>query len=91
MISRKRLSPVNSSNPDRHLGCRSKDFGDISSREHFCEFMDAELIEVEVLVGLPTEFIAASRLVIVGVGLIAFILWREGGLVAERIGGSRLA
>ena len=38
---------------------------------------------------LPSEFVAAMRLTIVGGGLLAFLLWRTGGLVPERIGGRR--
>lgn len=43
------------------------------------------------LVGLPTEFVAAARLAMIGGGLIAFMLWRQSGLVPERIGGTKLA
>ncbi|WP_353475280.1 branched-chain amino acid ABC transporter permease [Salipiger sp. H15] len=37
---------------------------------------------------LPTDFVAATRLVIVGGGILAFLIWRPKGLFPERIGGS---
>jgi branched-chain amino acid transport system permease protein len=43
------------------------------------------------LVGLPTEFVAAARLFLTGMGLIVFILWRQSGLLPERVGGKRHA
>lgn len=37
---------------------------------------------------LPTDFVAAARLIIVGGGLLAFLLWRPKGLFPEKVGGS---
>ncbi|GAB4066497.1 branched-chain amino acid ABC transporter permease [Ancylobacter sonchi] len=39
--------------------------------------------------GLPSEFVAAMRLVLIGGGLIGFLLLRPQGLIPERIGGVR--
>lgn len=39
------------------------------------------------LLGLPSDYVAALRLLLVGGGLLAFLLWRPQGLLAERIGG----
>ena len=39
--------------------------------------------------GLPSEFVAATRLALTGGGLIGFLLLRPQGLIAERIGGVR--
>ncbi|CAM5397378.1 branched-chain amino acid transport system permease protein [Aquamicrobium terrae] len=36
---------------------------------------------------LPSEYVAAMRLTLVGGGLLAFLMWRTQGLVPERIGG----
>jgi len=40
-------------------------------------------------IGLPTEYVAAGRLFLTGGGLIAFILFRQSGIVPERVGGRR--
>ncbi|SDI20428.1 branched-chain amino acid ABC transporter permease [Alloyangia pacifica] len=37
---------------------------------------------------MPSDFVAATRLVIVGGGILAFLIWRPKGLFPERIGGS---
>lgn len=42
---------------------------------------------VKDAMGLPSEFVAAMRLTLVGGGLLAFLLWRTQGLIPERIGG----
>lgn len=39
--------------------------------------------------GLPSEFVAAMRLALIGGGLIGFLLLRPQGLIPERIGGVR--
>ncbi len=44
---------------------------------------------VKDLTGLPTEFVAATRLVLIGGGLVAFILWRQAGLIPEKTGRAR--
>ena len=44
---------------------------------------------VKDLTGLPTEFVAATRLCLIGGGLVAFILWRQAGLIPEKTGRSR--
>lgn len=51
------------------------------------QFTFAFIPFVKDLTGMPTEFVAASRLLLTGGGLIAFILWRQSGLLPERIGG----
>ena len=38
---------------------------------------------------LPSDFVAAARLTIVGGGLLVFLLWRPAGLFPERVGGRR--
>jgi len=37
---------------------------------------------------LPSDFVAATRLVIVGGGILAFLIWRPKGLFPEKIGGA---
>ncbi|WP_277594266.1 branched-chain amino acid ABC transporter permease [Pseudomonas chlororaphis] len=46
---------------------------------------------VKDALGLPTEFVAAIRLAVTGIGLICFILWKKSGIVPEKVGGTRLA
>jgi branched-chain amino acid transport system permease protein len=41
---------------------------------------------VKDFLGLPTEFISAARLFLVGGGILAFLLLRPQGLFPERIG-----
>ncbi|UWR31925.1 branched-chain amino acid ABC transporter permease (plasmid) [Sulfitobacter sp. W002] len=36
---------------------------------------------------MPTDFVAATRSIIVGGGILAFLIWRPKGLFPERIGG----
>lgn len=36
--------------------------------------------------GLPSEYIAAVRLTLVGGGLLTFLMWRTKGLIPERVG-----
>lgn len=55
------------------------------------EFVFSFIPFIKDLVGLPTEFVAAARLALIGGGLIAFMLWRQSGLVPEKVGGKSLA
>lgn len=38
---------------------------------------------------LPSEYVAAMRLMLVGGGLLTFLLWRPQGLIPERVGETR--
>jgi len=51
------------------------------------QFIFAFIPFVKDMLGLPTEFVAAMRLVLIGGGLIGFILWRRTGLFPEKVGG----
>lgn len=51
------------------------------------QFLLAYMPFVKDALGLPSEFVAAMRLTLVGGGLLAFLLWRTQGLIPERIGG----
>jgi branched-chain amino acid transport system permease protein len=53
------------------------------------QFLFAFVPFVKDLLDLPTEYVAAMRLVLVGGGLLAFLMWRPQGLLPERIGGAR--
>ncbi len=55
------------------------------------QFTFAFIPFVKDWIGLPTDYVAAGRLFLTGGGLIAFILWRQSGIVPERIGGRRYA
>lgn len=55
------------------------------------QFTFAFIPFVKDLTGMPTEFVAATRLFLTGGGLIAFIVWRQSGLLPERIGGTHRA
>lgn len=50
------------------------------------QFAMAYVPFVKDALALPTDFVAAARLIIVGAGLLAFLLWRPQGLMPERIG-----
>lgn len=39
---------------------------------------------------VPSDFVAATRLIIVGGGILAFLIWRPKGIFPERIGGSHV-
>ncbi|AYM14351.1 High-affinity branched-chain amino acid transport system permease protein LivH / branched-chain amino acid transport system permease protein LivM [Agrobacterium fabacearum S56] len=52
------------------------------------QFAMAYVPFVKDALDLPTDFVAAARLVIVGGGLLAFLLWRPKGLFPERVGGN---
>jgi branched-chain amino acid transport system permease protein len=52
------------------------------------QFAMAYVPFVKDALGLPIDFVAAARLVIVGGGLLAFLLWRPKGLFPERAGGN---
>ncbi|MFD1791655.1 branched-chain amino acid ABC transporter permease [Ochrobactrum teleogrylli] len=52
------------------------------------QFAMAYVPFVKDMLDLPTDFVAAARLLIVGGGLLAFLLWRPKGLFPEKIGGS---
>lgn len=51
------------------------------------QFLFAFVPFAKDLLGLPSDYVAALRLTLVGGGLLAFLLWRPRGLVPERIGG----
>lgn len=51
------------------------------------QFIFAFIPFVKDMLGMPTEFVAAVRLFLIGGGLIAFILWRRTGLFPEHAGG----
>ena len=53
------------------------------------QFVFAFIPFVKDWIGLPTEYVAAGRLLLTGGGLIIFILWRQSGIVPERVGGGR--
>lgn len=52
------------------------------------QFAMAYVPFVKDALDLPTDFVAAARLIIVGGGLLAFLLWRPKGLFPEKVGGS---
>ena len=51
------------------------------------QFLFAFVPFVKDAFGLPSEYVAAMRLTLVGGGLLAFLMWRTQGLIPERIGG----
>ena len=51
------------------------------------QFLFAFVPFAKDLLGLSSDYVAALRLVLVGGGLLAFLLWRPRGLVPERVGG----
>lgn len=51
------------------------------------QFIFAFIPFVKDMLGMPTEFVAAMRLVLIGGGLIIFILWRRTGIFPEKVGG----
>lgn len=53
------------------------------------QFLFAFVPFVKDAFGLPSEYVAAMRLTLVGGGLLAFLMWRTQGLVPERIGEKR--
>lgn len=53
------------------------------------QFLFAFVPFVKDAFGLPSEYVAAMRLTLVGAGLLAFLMWRTQGLVPERIGEKR--
>lgn len=54
------------------------------------QFLFAFVPFVKDMLGLPSEYVAAIRLLIVGAGLLAFLMWRPKGLIPEKIGSFRL-
>lgn len=54
------------------------------------QFLFAFVPFAKDLLGLPVEYVAAVRLLIVGGGLLGFLLLREKGLIAEKTGGYRV-
>ncbi|MGE4325667.1 MAG: branched-chain amino acid ABC transporter permease [Pseudodonghicola sp.] len=53
------------------------------------QFLFAFVPFAKDLLGLPSDYVAAMRLMLVGGGLLIFLLWRPQGLVPELIGGGR--
>lgn len=53
------------------------------------QFLFAFVPFVKDALGLPSEYVAAMRLTLVGGGLLAFLMWRTQGLIPERIGGKQ--
>lgn len=53
------------------------------------QFLFAFVPFVKDALGLPSEYVAAMRLILVGGGLLAFLMWRTQGLVPERVGETR--
>lgn len=53
------------------------------------QFLFAFVPFVKDAFDLPSEYVAAMRLTLVGAGLLAFLMWRTQGLVPERIGEKR--
>lgn len=53
------------------------------------QFLFAFVPFVKDALGLPSEYVAAMRLVLVGGGLLAFLMWRTQGLIPERVGETR--
>ena len=51
------------------------------------QFLFAFVPFAKDLLGLSSDYVAALRLVLVGGGLLAFMLWRPRGLEPERVGG----
>lgn len=54
------------------------------------QFLFAFVPFVKDILGLPTEYVAAIRLLIVGSGLLAFLLWRSKGIIPEKTGEFRV-
>lgn len=52
------------------------------------QFLFAFVPFAKDLLGLSSDYVAALRLVLVGGGLLTFLLWRPQGLIPERIGGA---
>ena len=50
------------------------------------QFLFAFVPFVKDALGLPSEYVAAMRLMLVGGGLLAFLMWRTQGLIPERVG-----
>lgn len=53
------------------------------------QFLFAFVPFVKDALDLPSQYVAAMRLTLVGGGLLAFLMWRTQGLIPERIGGGR--
>ncbi|WP_378941558.1 branched-chain amino acid ABC transporter permease [Mesorhizobium sp. ANAO-SY3R2] len=53
------------------------------------QFLFAFVPFVKDALGLPSEYVAAMRLTLVGGGLLAFLMGRTQGLIPERIGGKQ--
>lgn len=53
------------------------------------QFLFAFVPFVKDALDLPSEYVAAMRLTLVGGGLLAFLMWRTQGLIPERIGGKQ--
>lgn len=53
------------------------------------QFLFAFVPFVKDALGLPSEYVAAMRLTLVGGGLLAFLMWRTQGLIPERVGEKR--
>lgn len=53
------------------------------------QFLFAFVPFVKDALGLPSEYVAAMRLTLVGGGLLAFLMWRTQGLIPECIGGKQ--
>ncbi len=51
------------------------------------QFLFAFVPFAKDLLDMPSDYVAAMRLALVGGGLLIFLLWRPQGLVRERIGG----
>lgn len=52
------------------------------------QFLFAFVPFAKDLLGLSSDYVAAMRLVLVGGGLLTFLMWRPQGLIPERIGGA---
>ena len=53
------------------------------------QFLFAFVPFVKDALGLPSEYVAAMRLTLVGGGLLAFLMGRTQGLIPERVGEKR--
>jgi len=53
------------------------------------QFLFAFVPFVKDALGLPSEYVAAMRLTLVGGGLLTFLMWRTQGLIPERVGEKR--
>lgn len=53
------------------------------------QFLFAFVPFAKDLLGLSSDYVAAMRLVLVGGGLLTFLMWRPQGLIPERIGAPK--